>query len=65
MLKVLVELLLLSLAVVFTEKEGATTFVSLHLDREDFLDGKIAVEVNLMTGKELAVERIRIVPQAE
>ena len=49
----------------FTEKEGATTFVSLHLDREDFLDGKIAIEVNLMTGKELAVERIRIVPQGE
>ena len=37
--------------------------VSLPVIREDFLDGKMDVEINLMTGPSLGVERIRIVPR--
>ena len=47
----------------FTEKVGATTHVMMPVIREDFLDGRIELEVNLMTGAELAIDRIRIVPK--
>ena len=47
----------------FTSKVGATTFVSLPVIREDFLDGKLELEVNLMTGSTLAIDRIRIIPK--
>ena len=46
----------------FTEKKGATAAVTLPVVREDFLDGKLELEVNLMTGSAISVERIRIIP---
>ena len=49
----------------FTEKEGATTHVSLPVIREDFLDGRLELEVNLMTGAALAIDRLRIIPKKE
>ena len=47
----------------FASDKGAKMSVSLPVIREDFLDGKIDVEINLMTGPSLGVERIRIVPK--
>ncbi len=47
----------------FTEAEGATTFVELPVIREDFLDGKLELEIRVMTGPALAVDRIRIIPE--
>jgi hypothetical protein len=49
----------------FTSKEGATTHVSLPVIREDFLDGHIDLEVNVMTGPALAIDRIRIIPKGD
>ena len=49
----------------FTEKEGAKTYVSLPVIREDFLDGHLELEVNLMTGAGLAIDRLRIIPKKE
>ena len=31
--------------------------------REDFLDGRLELEVNVMTGHALGIDRIRIVPK--
>jgi len=45
----------------FREKKGERYSVVLPVMREDFLDRKLELEINLMTGKELAIERIRIV----
>ena len=47
----------------FTEKEGAKTCVMLPVIREDFLDGRLELEVNIMTGSELAIDRLRIIPK--
>ena len=44
----------------FTEKVDAKTHVSVPVIREDFLDGRIELEVNVMTGSGLAIDRIRI-----
>ena len=49
----------------FTEKQGAKTHVSLPVIREDFLDGRLELEVNLMTGAALAIDRLRIIPKKE
>ena len=49
----------------FTEKVGAKTHVMLPVVREDFLDGRIELSVNLMTGSALAIDRIRIVPSRQ
>ena len=49
----------------FTEKEGAKTHVALPVIREDFLDGHLDLEVNIMTGAALAIDRIRIIPKGE
>ena len=49
----------------FTEKKGAKTFVMLPVVREDFLDGRLELEVNLMTGAALAIDRIRIIPKKD
>ena len=46
----------------FTEEVGAKSSVSLPVIREDFLDGVLKLEVNLMTGREIGIERIRISP---
>ncbi len=46
----------------FTEKKGETTHVTLPVIREDFLDGRIELEVNVMTGAGLAVDRVRVIP---
>ena len=40
------------------------THVSLPVIREDFLDGRLELEVNVMTGPALAIDRIRIVPKS-
>jgi len=45
----------------FTEEVGAKTHVMLPVIREDFLDGRLELKVNLMTGSALAIDRIRIV----
>ena len=47
----------------FTEKKDAKTSVSLPVVREDFLDGRLELEVNLMTGAALGIDRIRIIPK--
>ena len=47
----------------FTEKQGEKSSVSIPVIREDFLDGRLELEVNLMTGSSLAIDRIRIVPK--
>ena len=47
----------------FTEKVGAKTHVSLPVIREDFLDGRLELEVNIMTGAALAIDRLRILPK--
>jgi hypothetical protein len=49
----------------FTENVGAKAHVALPVIREDFLDGRIDLEVNVMTGPELAIDRIRIIPKKE
>ena len=49
----------------FTENEGAKTSVMLPVVREDFLDGRIELEVNIMTGAAIAIDRIRIVPKRD
>jgi len=48
----------------FTEEKGAKTVTRIPVIREDFLDGKLELEVNLMTGSSLAIDRIRVVPEA-
>ena len=47
----------------FTEKVGAKTHVTLPVIREDFLDGRLELEVNIMTGAALAIDRLRILPK--
>ena len=47
----------------FTEAKGAKTHVMLPVIREDFLDGRLELEVNIMTGRGLAIDRIRIIPK--
>ncbi|MBQ3288619.1 MAG: hypothetical protein IJH50_04340 [Kiritimatiellae bacterium] len=47
----------------FTESQDAKTSVSLPVVREDFLDGRLELEVNLMTGAALGIDRIRIIPK--
>ena len=47
----------------FTEKVDAKTHVMLPVIREDFLDGRLELEINVMTGPALAIDRIRIIPQ--
>ena len=47
----------------FASDKGARMSVALPVIREDFLDGKIELELNLMTGPALGVERVRIVPR--
>lgn len=49
----------------FTERQGATTFVSLPIVREDMLDGELDFSVNLMTGRSLGISRIRVIPRNE
>ena len=44
----------------FTTREGQRTSVSLPIVREDMLDGRIELKVNVMTGDALAVDRIRV-----
>jgi hypothetical protein len=47
----------------FTEEVGAKTHVMLPVIREDFLDGRLELEVNIMTGSGLAIDRLRIIPK--
>ena len=47
----------------FTESIGAKSHVMIPVVREDFLDGRLELEVNLMTGTALAIDRIRIIPK--
>lgn len=47
----------------FATKKGSRLSVSLPVVREDFLDGRLELSLNLMTGSALGVSRIRIVPQ--
>ena len=47
----------------FTESKGAKTSASVPVIREDFLDGKLELEINLMTGAALGIDRVRIVPK--
>ena len=47
----------------FTEARGAKTSVSIPIVREDMLDGHLDLSVNLMTGKALGVDRIRVIPK--
>ena len=49
----------------FTEEVGAKTYIMLPVVREDFLDGRLELGVNLMTGSALAIDRIRIIPKKE
>ena len=49
----------------FTEKVDAKTHVSLPVIREDFLDGKLELEVNIMTGSAIAIDRIRVIPKSQ
>ena len=44
-----------------TAKKGAKRRVSLPVMREDFLDGLLELEMNVMTGHALGIDRIRIV----
>ncbi|MBO5940833.1 MAG: hypothetical protein J6R18_06545 [Kiritimatiellae bacterium] len=48
-----------------TYSKGAKTHVSIPVIREDFLDGKLELEVSVMTGSKLAIERVRVIPQKE
>lgn len=48
----------------FTEQEGAKTSVTLPIIREDMLDGKLELSVNVMTGDALAIDRIRVNPRS-
>lgn len=45
----------------FTTQKGQRTSVSLPIVREDMLDGRIELKVNVMTGDALAVDRIRVI----
>ena len=45
----------------FTEEKGRKSSVSLPIVREDMLDGHLDLTVNLMTGKALAIDRIRVI----
>ena len=47
----------------FTYKKGEVTHVSIPVIREDFLDGKLELEVHVMTGAAVGIERIRILPK--
>ena len=47
----------------FTSRQGAKTSVMLPIIREDMLDGKLELSVNVMTGDALAVDRIRVIPR--
>ena len=49
----------------FTQSKDEKTHVSIPVIREDFLDGGLDLEVNVMTGSALAIDRIRIVPKGE
>jgi hypothetical protein len=49
----------------FTHSKEEKTYVSIPVIREDFLDGFLNLEVNVMTGSALAIDRIRIVPKSE
>jgi hypothetical protein len=49
----------------FTHSKDEKTYVSIPVIREDFLDGFLNLEVNVMTGSALAIDRIRIVPKSE
>ena len=44
----------------FTERKGKEVSVTLPIIREDMLDGKLELSVNLMTGRALAIDRIRV-----
>ena len=48
----------------FTHRKGDKASVSLPIIREDMLDGKLELSVNVMTGDELAVDRIRVIPRS-
>ena len=43
--------------------KGEKMHVALPVIREDFLDGHLQLEVNVMTGHALAIDRIRIIPK--
>lgn len=47
----------------FTEEVDAKTYVALPVVREDFLDGRLELEVNVMTGPALGIDRLRIIPR--
>ena len=49
----------------FTYTSNEKTHVSVPVIREDFLDGRLELEVNVMTGPALAIDRIRIIPKVE
>jgi hypothetical protein len=49
----------------FTYTKDAKTHVSVPVIREDFLDGRLELEVNVMTGPAMAIDRIRIIPKSE
>lgn len=42
-------------------RKGQTTVVSLPIIREDMLDGRLELSINLMFGKGMSVDRIRII----
>lgn len=46
----------------FTRAEGKRTSVTLPIMREDMLDGRLELSVNIMTGNLLGIERIRVFP---
>ncbi|MBR3222189.1 MAG: hypothetical protein IKF72_08165 [Kiritimatiellae bacterium] len=49
----------------FTVGRGQKTSVTLPIIREDMLDGKLELSVNVMTGEALSIDRIRVVPRED
>ena len=49
----------------FTSRKDQKTHVFLPVIREDFLDGRLDLEVHIQTGDALAIDRIRIIPTVE
>ena len=49
----------------FTYSKDSKTHVSVPVIREDFLDGRLELEINVMTGPAMAIDRIRIIPKSE
>ena len=49
----------------FTVGRDQKTSVTLPIIREDMLDGKLELSINVMTGEALSVDRIRVVPRED